>query len=236
MGLGGVGRKNCGSSARLGGELLLVGVLVTLRSMQREDYRHYTARHNKPSYTVRLPEPNKDVPKALLHEKKLQNSLKKTKFWRRAAIILLATLTVGLAGWQGYKVYQRRQFVNQIPQSIRERVDFPIYLPASPKFVPDKQSFSYSGGVLLFVAGNDARLTFAEQQKPASFDLSKFSAGVGLEGPKQLTVKEYTVLLGNLKGMSIAVVDTGQTIVTITGGTSEPYGSMEAVIQSLRKI
>ncbi len=153
-----------------------------------------------------------------------------------AAIVLIG-FAIASAMALGYICYSRLQLSSQIPQTLRDNIDFPVYLPGQSKFRSEEPSFKYSNGILLFLAGSkDDPLTVSEQKVPADFDLSKFSTGEGLTETTELTVHGHRVLLGKVHGLNIAIIDTGQTIVTITSAAAQPSATIESIVRSLQKI
>ena len=155
---------------------------------------------------------------------------------RIALVILLVVATLAASGWQATKYYQRQKILNQIPSQVHAQADFPIYLPSMHKTGLNLSSFDYSNGVLFFAANTqDYSLNFTEQKQPLSFELSKFSTDEGLTQTKEITINNHRTLLGKVLGRSIAIVDTGQTVVTITSKSYVTIETIEAVVRSLQK-
>ncbi len=203
--------------------------------MQRRSFEQIS-RGERPVYKVNAPEPRVDRTELLEELNRLQKAQKKRR-WRRITLLLLVLVLLASGGWYGVGYYQHRQLTNQFPASIRQSVKFPVYLPSQPQFQPDKQSFNYSNGILQYQAGSsDARVTITQQKKPADFDLSKFSTGEGLTNKNELTINGNKVLLGTVRGFSIAIMDTGQTIVTITSTSAQSSATIESVVRSLQKV
>jgi len=153
------------------------------------------------------------------------------------AAIALIGFAIASAMALGYIYYARFELSRQIPMAIRDNIDFPVYLPGQSKFQSDENSFKYSNGILLFLAGSkDNPLTVSEQKMPADFDLSKFSTGEGLTETTELTVHGHNALIGKLHGLNIAIMATDQTMVTVTSAAAQPSATIESIVRSLQKI
>lgn len=153
--------------------------------------------------------------------------------WPLAAIIILLSFTIiGLLVYK-YKTNQKR--ANNVPVAIRHDVDFPIYIPLASGITIDKDSFDYSVSVLQFNAKNSGTpLHFAEQKKTPEFDISKFAGGIQISGVKQLTLPQGQAVIGTIQDKTIAFMDTGNTIITVTGSQSESFA--ETIFRSLQKL
>jgi hypothetical protein len=171
----------------------------------------------------------------LLEKLDRYQSAKKRKARKSAALALIILTFLAATVWSGYSWIQHRQLTARVPANIREEAGFPIYMPSENKIRPEPKTFDYSNGVILFtaVAGN-TRFTISEQQKPAEFDLSKFSTAQGLSNAKEVTLKSGQALIGTVHGLSIGIIDTGKTIITITCPDSN--ADMESVLKSFEKI
>lgn len=180
--------------------------------------------------------PQKSESELLDHIYQYQKS-KRQQIWRKTIIIFALLTILSAASWQGYIYSKHQHLVGMVPQSIRQNINFPIYLPTQSNSSPNQQSFNYSSGVLIFTAGsNDMQLTIMQQQRSADFELGKFSVGEGLTEIKELTINGNKVLQGKLNGHSIGIVDTGQSIVTMTSIATVSSETMAAIIKSLQKI
>jgi len=178
-------------------------------------------------------EPNPE----LLEQHYQYQKAKRRREGLRFAAVILAVVGVTSGTWLGYEYFTHAQFAMQIPSAIRDDVDFPIYLPERASYLADGHSFTYSNGILLFQAGAPtAPLTIAEQSKATNFDLSKFSTAQGLTDTRQLIIGTDAVLFGQLHGLNIAIVDTGQTIVTITTAATQSSTTIEPAVRSLQKL
>jgi len=178
-------------------------------------------------------EPNTDL---FEHHSRSQEGNRRRGWTKLAASLVIVAVAISVA-WIGNRYFSHLQLSRQVPTAIRQNIDFPVYLPAESKFQPDKQSFSYSQGVLFFQAGsNSTQVTFAEQRKTTDFDLAKFSTAQGLTGMKQLTINNNAVLLGKVHGLNIGIIDTGETIVTITSASNQPSSSIESIVRSIQQV
>lgn len=162
---------------------------------------------------------------------------KRRRTWIKLAAGLSILAVAISVVWLGIIYFSHVQLSRQVPITIRQNIDFPVYLPALSDFPPDQQSFNYSNGVLFFQAGSkNAQVTFAEQRKTTDFDLGKFSTAQGLTGMKQLTINNNSVLLGKVHELNIGIIDTGETIVTITSVSNQPSSSIESIVRSLQQV
>lgn len=96
---------------------------------------------------------------------------------KRRALALAALLVAAFALGAGGAQFFAAPGVT-VPEGIARQVPFPIYLPQRlpGNFRVIKNSFSYRDGALIFAAKDDtgASITFAEQKKNPSFDLTNF--------------------------------------------------------------
>ena len=155
--------------------------------------------------------------------------------WMLLLFIMLGILVTGSLILFGYKQYEHSKLSKTIPISIRQNVDFPIFVPVSSNTKVDNQTFDYSNGILQFTVQNsDEQLRFSQQKKTPEFDISKFAGGIQITGVKQLALANGQLVIGSIQGRTIAIMDTGKTIITLTGTQSS--SSAELVMRSLQKL
>jgi len=150
-------------------------------------------------------------------------------------IIVITVLILGAGGWIAKGYYQHQQVVKQVPEDVLTSVDFGLFLPKKSVANINAESFDYSLGVVQFTANySGAQLQFAEQKKTPEFDISKFAGGIQISGVRQLTIPQGQVVIGSIQDKEIAIMDTGGTIITLTGSKSS--NSAELVMRSLQKL
>jgi hypothetical protein len=166
--------------------------------------------------------------------------LKKRRKWpviAGAIVFALALLT--MTACYGYGAYTKRQFVNQVPASIRKQVTFPIYLPKDKKTEVKPESIMYSNSVFQYTAVADGvSILVSQQAKTKEFELSKFATSDSLTGSSQTTIGIGSQLTGSLRGRYISIIDTGDTIITTTSIDSNPKAksALDSLARSLTKL
>ena len=150
-------------------------------------------------------------------------------------IIFISILILSVGGWLTKGYYQHQQIVKQVPEYVRQSVNFGLYVPKKSVAKVNVRSFDYSLGVLQFSADySGIQLRFAEQKKTQEFDINKFAGGIQITGVRQLTIPQGQVVIGSIQGQEIAIMDTGNTIITLTGNQSQ--SSAETVLRTLQKL
>lgn len=159
--------------------------------------------------------------------RKVNKSHKKMLIFTAVCVALTAS-----AGFVGLKYYQKQQFTSQVPQAILQSANFPIY---TPKSNDDAPAYTYSDGILSgTIKIGQSKITLTEQVRPADFELSKFISYDQLVGGRQLKINGNQALLGKVRQMNIAVMDTGKTIITLI--SPDQNVDLEQGLRSLIKI
>lgn len=160
-----------------------------------------------------------------------KNKASKTKVF--VVIGLIIVLLLSVLGWFGYGYFASQQLVKSVPSNIRSDVSFAIYMPTLDTLKPIDGSFTYSAGILQFNAGQSSIVNISQQEKTKGFDLAKFGTSENLIGSQQLQLPYGNAITGEIAGRNIAIIETEETIITITSDTDQV---IKTVLDSLKKI
>ncbi len=120
-----------------------------------------------------------------------------------------------LGVWLGNSYYLQQQLVSKVPETVRNEVDFPIYIPASENLYPDEGSFTFTDGVLIFKAGGEKELIFSEQKRSAKLSLAGIEASRQLVQVQKIQTKLGQGLIGASHGKRILILETSETLISI---------------------
>lgn len=122
---------------------------------------------------------------------------------------------VGTGGWFIAQHLAKQQFADRLPATIRQEVDFPVYLPKTSDTIVGDPTYS-SGTLLLTVTSAGNRYVVSEQAQDNNFDLNKFKTGEGLAQADDFALPIGKAIGGELLGRQIVIVAANKSIITIT--------------------
>jgi hypothetical protein len=150
---------------------------------------------------------------------------------RKISFILVIIAFISIGGWLSFANYRQQQLINKVPASIRESVDFPIYVP-SHDYQIEAQSYTKSNGVVNFkVTENGNIFLFTEQSLPNNFDLSRYVNGIGISEPKEMNVPSGKALIGEVLNRKVLIISSPNTLITIT--SSSDVVALEALANNV---
>ncbi len=157
---------------------------------------------------------------------------KRWLFWLAGAVLLVgAGLGVTLYLMYGTKA-------GLIPAKIKERLDFPVYVPdrLPGDFKIAAGSFSIDQGVLIFKAQdtNGATIAFTEQRKPQNVDFDDFN-DTQLADAKKIDGAPFSSTAGTAaqgSNMVLSVVADKTWIIMTSGSLGDK--DIELIAQSIR--
>ena len=144
------------------------------------------------------------------------------------AIILLATA----AGY--YYVRSTPNYASAVSNDIRSVADFTIYMPTRlPEgFTLKKDSIAYRQNVLFVqMVKGDQTIFMSQQEKPNS--MPPISS---LKGFSELPVKIGYAVTGEQEGTSAVIINTDDSIITITGGETVSRAELGLVAKRLKAV
>lgn len=155
--------------------------------------------------------------------------------------VILGIVAVVLAGFAvvlAMALFQK--LGTHVPQSIAQKVNFPIYLPKRLPggFKIADDSFNYTENVLLYSAEDTigTTLSFSEQKKPAKLNFDDFYKK-NLVNVKTLSGIPYPAVVGTATVGERKVVSAvpGETWVVITAPLSLSDDDFRSIVRSLHK-
>lgn len=158
--------------------------------------------------------------------------------WRRTAIITVAAALVITPGvWYGLGRYLNEGPASQVPAAIREAAAFPIYLPEKTRYRLEADTLSYSSGVLLYKASDQANTFVVTQQaEPANFKLSEYKTGQGYDDAAELALPYGRALTGSVVNQRTAIVVAGGTLINVVQLSQGNSSSLDTFLRSLNQV
>ena len=174
--------------------------------------------------------------KPVIDDKRIRQSQPKNhKRLLIGALSIIFITLLAVAGLWSWHYIQTKKIKDQIPISIQNTVNFSIYIPAKKDYSVLANSFIYDNDILQFkIKNDDEAIQFSQQIKSGDFDLSKFASGIGISNAEQSTVNAGKILYGKVGNFTIAIIDTKETIITIT--STQPNTDLKPVTQTLKRI
>lgn len=166
-----------------------------------------------------------------------QKPREKSRIAAQIGLTIFGLVILGVAAWFGYSYYQKQQFVGQVPSTIRQNVNFPIYLPRSDEVAVNRESISYSSGIFQYTASvKNVPVVVTEQPKTSGFDINKFATSQTLSGAQQSNIAIGALLSATLSERPLHIIDTDETIITITSTQQGAAAMLLPVSNSLTKL
>lgn len=201
-----------------------------IRNRYRRDYTNEVIRpprpHHQPvsrpqqhpaPHNNRPAEPASHQPASAQHHSVTPRPKKR----RRMRIILILLILLAAAGAGGYW-YMSNKLSSPIPANIRASVSFPLLYPSKlpAGYHLDNNSFSSSGGVVLYSAqnGSGTKIAFTVQQRPSGFDFNNFYKQ-GLTNPSTFDTSLGQAALGTTNGRPLGSLLTDKSWLLVSSAS-----------------
>ena len=151
-----------------------------------------------------------------------------------SVIISLFLILLGVVTWFGFENYKVKNILTTIPYSIRQQVKYPILMPDNASKSIDRKTFAYANDIFQYVIiADDVSLTIFQQSKPKSFDLTGYSKSDNLSGAIIKPTSFGNLLIGKVSNYKVAILETEETIVTISTTEEVSNDKLLAIVNSL---
>ena len=156
-------------------------------------------------------------------------------FWRRRKVLIILSL-IALFGLFAAYYFTRKASPAPISTAIRESVTYRLFYPDTSEVTPGYRykpgSLKLQGGIVFYTFTEGAKeITVSEQPSPGPH--------IGLEslvGFTAFSTPNGTAYVGKQKTGPTALLNTPETLITISSGLDVPDDVVNSLVKSLRKV